>query len=35
LRFDVAGVPEIKREFVISLDLLGHRADIAKFHADT
>src|SRR5207247_1218161 len=34
LRFDVAGVPEIDCEFVISLDLLGHRADVAKFHAE-
>jgi hypothetical protein len=25
---------EIEREFVISLDLLGHRADVAKFHAE-
>src|SRR5262249_47981917 len=34
LGFDVAGVPEIERQFVISLDLLGHRADVAKFHAE-
>ena len=34
LRFDVAGVPEIECEFVIGLDLLGHRADVAEFHAE-
>ena len=34
LRFDVAGVPEIQGEFVIRLDLLGHHADVAKFHAE-
>jgi hypothetical protein len=34
LRFDVAGAPEIERQFVISLDLFGHRSDVAKFHAE-
>ena len=34
MRLDVAGVPELEREFVIGLDLLGHRADVAELHAE-
>jgi hypothetical protein len=34
LRFDVPGVPELERQIVISLDLPGHRPDVAKFHAE-
>ena len=34
LRVVVAFVPELERELVIRLDLFGHRADVAKFHAE-